>query len=177
MTFRSFVGVMALITAACGPKDSNGEATPASADPVAEGAASPSVSTAEPTTSEISNYTLDMGKMEKLINTSKYFDDAKKRDPSLDDLEVGSGTTNTQIIATLEANPATRDLLRRAGWSATDYLLTMAAFLHAGVTQEMLASTPSAKPPEGQSLRNIEFLKANRVELKRMADAAGVEMF
>lgn len=178
MTSRLFIAVLALASAACGPKDSNSETTPASAAATGEGSSASPVSSAEPMTSEVSNYTLDMDKMRKLVNTSKYVEDAKKRDPSLDEsLEMGSGTTNAQIIATLESNPATRDALRKAGWSARDYLLTMAAFLQAGITQEMLASSPGGKLPEGHNPKNIEFLKANKTELKRMADAAGVEIF
>jgi hypothetical protein len=123
-------------------------------------------STAEPTTEEISRYPLDMDKMRKLTTTMRILgEDAQGDATAADAVRMGNNDSVAQMIAKLEGNATTRAALRKAGWSAKDYVWTMTAFLQAGMMQGVLASTPGAKLPTGQSPKNIEFLKTHQREI------------
>ena len=111
-----------------------------------------------------------MDKMRKWANTMKYLGEAAQTDSTaVDAARIGSNESTAQTIAKLEANAATRAALRKAGWSAKDYVWTTAAYLQAGMTQGVLASTPGAKVPAGQSMKNVEFLRAHSKEIDELA--------
>jgi hypothetical protein len=168
---RPLVVIAALALAACTAKDSNGTSSAAAAttaDTPVVAAASPS-SSAEPTSEDISNYPLDMDKMRKLANTMKYLGEAAQSDSTIGDAaRMGNNESTAQTIAKLEANATTRAALRRAGWSARDYVWTTAAYLQAGMTQGVLASTPGTKAPAGQSMKNVEFLRTHAKEIDQL---------
>ena len=169
--FRILAVTTAFALAACS-KDAPQDASPG-ASPAAE-VSTTTASTAEPTEIEISNYPLDMDKMRKWANTQKYLAEAVGKDPSVKDAMSSGQESFNEEIAKLEAHPAAREALRKAGWSARDYVFTTAAYLQAGMTEGMLASNPGAKIPDGQSTKNIEFIRANKSAIEQVAKDAGV---
>jgi hypothetical protein len=65
-------------------------------------------------------------------------------------------------------------VLKENGLTAEDYVLITAAYIQAAMTQGLLEVSPEAKVPEGQSSRNVEFLRANRAEIERIMRDAGM---
>lgn len=172
--FRPLAVIAALALAACTAKDAKQTSSAASATGDTPVVATAPASSAEPTAEDISNYPLDMDKMRKWAATMKYLGEVAQSDPTVGDaVRMGNNESTAQTIAKLEANPKTRDALRRAGWSARDYVWTTAAYLQAGMTQGVLASTPGAKVPAGQSMKNVEFLRAHAKEIDQIASDVG----
>ncbi len=152
-----------LTLAACSSQDS-AQAQRQKADSPKAGATA--ATSAEPTTAEISRYPLDMDKMRKLTTTMRILgEDAQGDETAADAVRMGNNDSVAQMIAKLEANATTRAALRKAGWTAKDYVWTMAAFLQAGMMQGVLAATPDAKLPAGHSAKNIEFLRTHQREI------------
>jgi hypothetical protein len=169
---RPLVIIAALALAACTTKDSSNAAAATGDTPVV--AAAPATSNAEPTAEDISNYPLDMDKMRKWATTMKYLGEAAQSDSTIGDAaRMGNNESTNQTIARLEANATTRAALRKAGWSAKDYVWTTAAFLQAGMMQGVLASTKDAKLPAGHSPKNIEFLRAHQREIDKLGEEMG----
>lgn len=167
-----FIAALAALGGVACSKDnsrsaSDGNATAAFPTPVS--------SAAEPTANDISNYTLTMDRMTRWANTIKYLEEAAKADTSIQSALRMSAQENTaQTIARLEGHPAARAALRKAGWSAKDYVWTTAAWMQAAMTEGILGSTPGATLPEGQNPKNVEFLKANKKAIEQLARDAGM---
>jgi len=171
---RPLALVAALALAACtakDAKDASNVATTSGDTPVVAAAPATPASSAEPTSAEISNYPLDMDKMRKMATTMKYLGEAAQSDPAAADVaRIGNDESTAQTIAKLEGNASARAALQKAGWSARDYVWTTAAYLQAGMTQGILASTPGAKAPAGQSMKNVEFLRAHSREIDKLLE-------
>ena len=167
----AIVAAAALALAACTARDSTERSSAAATTgdtPVV--ASAPATSSAEPTMEEISNYPLDMDKMRKWAATLRYLGEAAQSDSTAADAaRMGNDESTAQTIAKLERNASARAALRKAGWNAKDYVWTTAAYLQAGMTQGVLASTPGAKVPAGQSMKNVEFLRAHAKEIDQIA--------
>jgi hypothetical protein len=169
---------LAAASLACSTKGATPDAAAGSSTASADAAAAANVPgsaamTGEPTSAQISEYPLDMDKLRKLQRTMNGFATAAERDPRLGQaLATGSSTTTAQTVALLEGNATARGILRDAGWSARDYVMTTAAMMQAAVIESTLAQRGDAALPAGHSMRNIEFMKAHRAEIAAMRDAS-----
>ena len=169
LTFR-IVSFPALLVAAvaCTTRD---------APPAATTGAAPSAPAfgREPTANEVSNYPLDMDKMRKWTTAIKGFSALGPQDSAaLAAMDMGSNEPTSVMIAKIESNPVARDVLSKAGISATEYVMIMAAYVQAGMTEAVLSSSPEAKVPEGQNPQNIEFVRSHRAELEELMKDAGM---
>ena len=151
---------------ACAGKDVSRDTSAATSAVIASPASS--ALPANPTSNDIAAYKLDMDKVGKLAATMKNLEAAVRADPTIQTSGDNSETAS-QTIARLESNAKVRRAIEQAGWSVTDYVWTTAALLQAGLLEATLASTPSARMPEGQSAQNLEFVRAHRAELERMS--------
>jgi hypothetical protein len=170
---RTLCLAIALAITACSTENSaqnsKGKTRSASSTPAASVA-----SAADPTSEDISNYPLDMDKLRKLQRTMKYFAEAGQGDPTLGDaLSMNGNATTAQTIAQLEGNATARAVLRKAGWSAKDYVWTTAAVLQAGMLESTLSSRSDAKLPPGHNPRNVEFVRAHKKEIEQMSAENG----
>ena len=167
------VVIAGLVLAACTAKDAKDTSNAGATGDTPVVAAASATSNAEPTSEDISNYSLDMDKMRKLTATMQYLGEAAQSDPTAGDAaRMGNNETTAQTIAKLDANPTTRAALRKAGWSAKDYVWTTAAFLQAGMLQGVIASG-QGKLPAGHSPKNIEFLKTHQKEIDALGEVSG----
>ncbi len=169
-TFRivSLPALLAVVVA-CTTKD---------APPAATRPDTPSPSAAsgrEPTANEVSNYRLDMDKMRKWTTAIKGFTALGPQDSAaLAAMDMGSNEPTSVMIAKIESNPVAREVLRKAGISAKDYVWIMAAYVQAGMTEAVLSSSPEAKVPEGQNPQNVQFVRSHRAELEELMKDAGM---
>jgi len=171
--FPILVVTAALATGACSSKDATQDAS-TSASTAAEISAT-STSSAEPTETEISNYTLDMDKMTKWGNAIKYLTEAAEKNPTLvAALKTENNESTSESIRKLEGNATARAALSRAGLSSRDYVWITTAWLQAAMTEGIMSTTPGAKMPEGQNPKNVEFIRTHRAEIQRIAKAAGM---
>ena len=170
-TFRfiAVAGIAAFI-GACSSKDS----APADTTGAATGstASTPSTSGSEPTANEISNYKLDMDKMQKYGAAIKGFQNLSAADSAAAEAVASQSNQSTaQMIARIESSPIAMRVLRDAGLSAKDYVWITAAWLQAAMTEAVLASSKDAKLPEGQNAQNVEFVRQHRAELEQLMGA------
>jgi predicted small secreted protein len=165
---RIFALIAAVLTAACATRDGAGDSASAQSTAGAPAASAASTLPANPTSEQISEYPLDMDRMRKLQATMKSLEAAARANPG--SMSSGSNSeTAAQTIARIESNPTERRAVERAGWTVSDYVWTTAAMLQASMMEGTLAATPGAKLPPGHNPRNIEFMKAHKVELEAMA--------
>ncbi|MGK2962930.1 MAG: hypothetical protein ACSLFK_12385, partial [Gemmatimonadaceae bacterium] len=125
---------------------------------------------------DISNYELTMDRMRKYAGAIKGFSAMSEEDSSiLAAMSSGSANESTaQMIARIESSPVAMRVLRENGLTAADYVWITAAYIQAAMTQGLLEASPEAKVPEGQSSKNVEFLRANRAEVERILRDAGM---
>jgi hypothetical protein len=123
----------------------------------------------EPTANDISNYKLDMDKMQKYSTAIKGFAELAKTDSAAAEAMASNANQSTaKMIERLEASPPAMKVLHDAGLTAKDYVWIAAAWIQAAMTQQMLEANKNAKLPEGQNPQNLEFLKAHKAELDSM---------
>jgi ABC-type glycerol-3-phosphate transport system substrate-binding protein len=157
----------AIAIAACNTKDSASTSADSSAA-VPPAVAAPAVND----NATIASYTLDMDKIQKLTafmnNAAAY----KKSHPG-EDINVSMDASDNleTSIQKIEANPTARDLLQKSGLTARDYVLTISAYLGAGMTAAMLDTNPNAKIPEGVNPQNVEFIRTHKAELEQIKQA------
>ncbi|MEO8194319.1 MAG: hypothetical protein ABI681_10760 [Gemmatimonadales bacterium] len=160
-----------LAMAACSSKDSPpAEGTPVPPPP----APSASAPAGDPTAADISRYELTMDKMRRWTGAMKEM--AKAEGANAQAVEgINMGTDPLALsVSKMEATPVVKNALDKAGLSARDYLMIMSAYLQAGMTDAMLKANPQAKVPEGQSTKNVEFVRAHRAELEQLMKDAGM---
>jgi hypothetical protein len=161
---------LAFTLSACSAKDSSstasGSAAPATTAPAA---ATTSAATAgDPSSNDISNYTLDMDKMNRWMNTLKAFGEEAKKDTTLEDaLSMDGDKSVAQSVAKLESTPAAKRALAAGGMSATDYVMTTLAYMQAGMAAGMVKSVPGYKIPAGQNMKNIDFYNQHGAEIDK----------
>jgi hypothetical protein len=161
------LAVAALAFAGCSSKDAAQADSAATATTVT--AAPSDVGSAEPTANEISNYKLDMDRMNRYSAAIKGLGALAQTDSSAVEAMSSDGSeTMSQMIAKIEAMPKAMKVLNKAGLDPKDYVWITTAWLQAAMTQGMLEANPKAKVPEGQNLQNVEFLKAHKAELDAM---------
>lgn len=155
-----------VIVAACSTKDS----ASTSADSVTV-APAPAVSPSNDNAA-MESYTLDMNKIEKLTAFMKNAAAYKKSHPGQDiDVSLDASDNLETSIQKIEANAIARDLLDKSGLTARDYVLTISAYLGAGMTAAMLDTNPNAKIPEGVNPQNVEFIRSHKTELDAIKQA------
>ena len=101
-------------------------------------------------------------------------DQESKTNPSLAiDVNVGNEPIS-ESIATIERNDFVTDVLKRAGTTPKDFVMTIAAYLQAATTSAALDADPNARIPAGQNTDNVEFVRAHRAEIDRIMREAGL---
>ena len=157
----------AAVFTACAKKDAaTGDSAAAAATPEAT---TPATSGAEPTANEISNYKLDMDKMQKYGAAMKGFQSLSAADSSaLEAVGSNANESMAETISRIKSSPIATKVLRDAGLSAEDYVWITAAWLQAAMTEAVLASSKDAKLPDGQNPQNVEFVRAHRAELETL---------
>jgi len=159
---RALVGLAGLLLCACGGDDK----------PVA--AADTTTTIVRDATSDLRTYTLDMDKMRRYAAAAKALDEESKRNPSLViDVNIGEEPT-AESIATVERNDFVTDLLKRAGTTPRDFVMTMVAYLQASTTSAALDANPNARIPANQNADNVEFVRARRAEIAMIMRDAGL---
>jgi hypothetical protein len=123
-------------------------------------------------TSDLRTYTLDMDKMRRYTAAAKLLEEESKKNPSVViDVNLGNEPVS-ESIATVERNDFVSDVLKRAGTTPKEFVMTMAAYLQAATTSAALDADTNARVPAGQNADNVEFVRAHRAEIdKLMADA------
>lgn len=165
--------VLTLAVTSCAKGDKGSETSSVAPGAALASGATSAALPANPTTNDIANYPLDMDKVRKLAATMKYMEEAARLDSTV--VSGGSNSeTAAQTIARLEGKPQLVAVFRKAGWNAADYVWTMAALLQASMMESVLANTAGAKLPEGQSPKNIEFMRANKAEIEQITKEMGM---
>ena len=114
----------------------------------------------------VHDYDLDMDKMRKWVASMKALMTAAKQDSSLAAaITLNGNETMTQSIAKLEGNSKVTDILRHAGITARDYVMTMTAYLQAAMVDAAARAVPPGKAPEGVNPKNVEFIRTHHDEL------------
>src|SRR5688572_31799462 len=149
---RAFVGLAGLLLCACGGDDKAGVVADTTTTIVRDA------------TSDLRTFTLDMDKMRRYAAAAKALDEESKRNPSLViDVNIGEEPT-AESIATVERNDFVTDLLKRAGTTPRDFVMTMVAYLQASTTSAALDANPNARIPANQNADNVELVRARRAE-------------
>ncbi len=168
-TAYAFLLAIVATSLACSAKDDSPAEAPASS-------IVPGVTAADPTAVDISNYELTMDRMRRYAAAIKGFSAMSEEDSSiLAAMSSGSANESTaQMIARIESSPVAMRVLKENGLTAQDYVWITAAYIQAAMTQGLLEASPQAQVPDGQSSRNVEFLRANRVEIELILRDAGM---
>jgi hypothetical protein len=161
---------MALALSACSAKDNastaSSGATSAAASPAP--ATSTVASAGDPSANDISNYTLDMDKMNRWMNTMKALAAEARKDSTIEDaLSMDADKSVAQTVAKMESFPAAKRALASSGMSASDYVMTSLAYMQAAMAAGMVKSVPNYKVPAGQNLKNIEFYNQHGAEIDK----------
>jgi hypothetical protein len=159
---------LALTLGACSAKEnSSATSAPASA-PASPAPATSSASAGDPSANDISNYTLDMDKMNHWMATLKALGTEIKKDTTVADvINMDGDQTVEQSVAKLEASPAAKRALAASGMSARDYIMTSLAYMQAGMAAGLMKSVPGYKVPAGQNMKNVDFYKQHAAEFDK----------
>ena len=142
--------------------------------PAATAADSTSPTIVRDATNDLRTYTLDMDKMRRYTAAAKALDDESKKNPSVViDVNLGNEPVS-ESIATVERNDFVTDVLKRAGTTPSEFVMTMAAYLQAATTSAALDADTSARVPPGQNAENVEFVRAHRAEIDKLMSDAGL---
>ena len=126
-------------------------------------------------TNDLRTYTLDMDKMRRYATAAKLLDEESKKNPSVViDVNIGNEPVS-ESIATVERNDFVTDVLKRAGTTPSEFVMTMAAFLQAATTSAALDADTNARIPAGQNAENVEFVRAHRAEIDKLMSDAGLK--
>lgn len=160
---RACAGLIGVLASACGSDDK----------PVAAADTTTTI-VRDATTSDLRTYTLDMDKIRRYAAAAKALDEESQRNPSVViDVNIGKEPVS-ESIATVEKNDFVTALLKRAGTTPRDFVMTMAAYLQAATTSAALDANPNARIPAGQSADNVEFVRARRAEIDKVMKDAGL---
>lgn len=163
LVIRAVVGVVAVFPIACS-KDKPAATTDSAA----------STTIVRDATSDLRTYTLDMDKMRRYAAAAKLLDEESKKNPSVViDVNLGNEPVS-ESIATVERNDFVTDVLKRAGTTPSEFVMTMAAYLQAATTSAALDADTNARVPSGQNAENVEFVRAHRAEIDKLMSDAGL---
>ncbi len=166
-----FITLAAFALGACSSKDS-ASASDTAGTTTTPAASTAATSSAEPTANDISNYKLDMDKMNKYAAAIQGFAALARTDSAAAESMSSDGNESmTQMISRIEGTPKAMSVLRKAGLDAKDYVWITSAWLQAAMTKGLLDSKSKARVPPGQNLQNVEFLNAHKAELEAMQKA------
>ena len=161
LSIRASFGVLGLLLIACA-KDKPAAATDTTTTIVRDA------------TSDLRTYTLDMDKMRRYATAAKLLDEESKKNPSVViDVNLGNEPVS-ESIATVERNDFVTDVLKRAGTTPSEFVMTMAAYLQAATTSAALDADTNARVPAGQNAANVEFVRAHRSEIDKLMSDAGL---
>ena len=114
----------------------------------------------------VRDYDLDMDMMRKWVAGMRALGAAAEHDSSLAAAISSNGNeTMTESIAKLEGNSKAADILRQAGITARDYVMTMTAYLQAAMVEAAARANPPGKAPTDVNPKNGEFIRAHHDEL------------
>jgi hypothetical protein len=160
LSIRASVGVVAVLLIACS-KDK-----PA--------VASDTTTIVRDATSDLRTYSLDMDKMRRYAAAAKLLDEESKKNPAVViDVNIGNEPIS-ESIATVERNDFVTDVLKRAGTTPSEFVMTMAAFLQAATASAALDADTNARISAGQNAENVEFVRAHRAEIDKLMSDAGL---
>ena len=158
----ALVIVGASVLAACSSKDKPAAVADSSATIVRDA------------TTDLRSYDLDMEKMRRYGAAAQALDEESKRNPSVViDVNLGNEPIS-ESIATVERNDFVTSVLKRAGTTPREFLMTMAAFLQAATTSAALDADPNARMPAGQNTDNVEFVRSHRAEIDKLMNDSGL---
>jgi hypothetical protein len=112
------------------------------------------------------NYDLTMANVDAWMAAQKYIAAAVDADASIDPAMNVSEEDGAQYAARLEATPALRDAITKAGISTRDYALTGEALIAALMAVGALDTGALKEIPEGLNPQNVEFVRANQAALE-----------
>ncbi|TDK27403.1 hypothetical protein E2F46_04230 [Luteimonas aestuarii] len=153
---------LVLLLAACSPASSPAQATQSAA---ATGNAAAS------TQAEEAGFLLTRGNVDAFFNAQPLLAAAVEDDPSLDPAMDLSEEDAAAFAARLEASPALRGAIARAGLSTHDYARTSEQLLGALMAQGAMDAGLLQDLPEGISRRNVEFVRTHRAEIDARVQA------
>lgn len=160
---RAYVALIGMLATACGSDEKPAAASDTTTTIVRDA-----------TASDLRTYTLDMDKMRRYAAAAKALDEESQRNPSVViDVDIGKEPIS-ESIATVERNDFVTDLLKRAGTTPRDFVMTMGAYLQAATTSAALDANPNARIPAGLSADNVEFVRARRAEIDKLMRDAGL---
>jgi len=116
-------------------------------------------------------YTLTMAHVEAFLAAQAHIAAAVKADATLDPAMNASREDGLQFAARLEATPALRDAIAKAGLSTRDYALTNEALVAAMMAQGAIEAGMLKEVPAGLNPQNVEFVKAHKAELESKMQA------
>lgn len=152
---------LALLLAACSP----GAAPAQSAH-----AAAPAGPDVPPATADAGShdgeYLLTRNNVDAFFDAQPLLAAAGDADPSLDPAMDLSGEDAEQFAARLQATPALRDAIARAGLSTRDYARTSEQLLGALMAQGALDAGLLQELPEGVSRRNVDFVRTHKAQIE-----------
>lgn len=130
---------------------------------------------------EMVMYPLDMNKVRGWAHATKEFGGkefaaaAEKGQPA-DEKGLADITNHSaaEQIALANGSPLFREVLRKNGLTAHDYVMTGFSYMHAGMMASALTLNPDGKLPEEHSPANIKFVNANKAELEKLIKDAGL---
>jgi len=124
---------------------------------------------------DVRNYELDMEHVRKWLAGMEALMSAAKSDTSIAAAVASNGQETTQqSIAKLDANDRARELLRQAGLTPREYVLTMTAYLQAATADAAQRASPPGKAPSDVNPKNVEFIRDHRSELEPLINKAGL---
>jgi len=117
-------------------------------------------------TSPFSNYELTMERIDAMLVAQTYLAAAVKDDPTLGAaMKAASGEDGVRFAARLEATPALREAIAKAGLSTRDYALTSEALMTALMTQAAMESGTLKAIPATVNRQNVQFVRANKAAI------------
>lgn len=94
---------------------------------------------------------------------------ASAADPSLQEaMRPRAGETPESLLARLDAMPALRDAIARAGYTPTQYMRVNTALFRALVTANMLEEGRIQAIPPGENEADVLFVQRNGQAIRRM---------
>lgn len=156
----AFPFFLAVLLAACSPDATPAQATQAAApaDPGIPPAATDAGGDGE-------EFLLTRSRVAAFFDAQPLLAAAVDADPSLDPAMDLSEEDAAAFAARLQASPALRDAIARAGLSTRDYARTSEQLLGALMAQGALDTGLLQELPEGVSRRDVDFVRTHRAEI------------
>jgi hypothetical protein len=149
---------------------------PADPAPAADAAAPQATTSAAPAASTVAQapadtgessdgYVLTMDNVDAMLAAQKHLAAAEQADPSLDSAMNASEEDGAQYAARLEATPALRDAIAKAGMTTRDYAMTSESLIAAMMTQGAIEAGQLKDIPDGIDPQTVEFVREHKAEL------------